>query len=615
MEGKDGQMVGRDEVKLREKEVKKETKMKMKKYKKDDGNVDQARYVGEIDQSGRLKKTLRNAKRMKEAAVRSAAKSEMVHNTEEAGFLELDDGEQGRDISQKQIVGGVDVQTKRKRFDIRLDKLGPYTHAYSPNGNMLVLAGEKGHLSTFHWKNFRLFGEVQLRDKCYDVTFLHDDQLLATAQKKYVYIYNNKGNEIHLLKNHQNIRALDFLPNHFLLTGVGTQGVLHYFDVSIGEHIAAQRTKMGPCGVLRKNPYNAVSALGHTSGVVSLWSPKATAPLVKVLAHQAPLVDVAFPLDGRYMVTAGADSMVKVWDTRTWKMLHNIAQKTAPKSLDISQTGLLAVSSYSKVEVWKDWTGSKPRTPYLTHCNANKQDTISRVRYCPYEDILGESHVSGFGSIIVPGSGEANYDYYVANPYETQQQRKERPVHMLLDKLPPEMITLNPRAIGKIDTRKAKEKRELKKLHERQQEHQKKKQQQGGVEEGDIDSSDVENTIVRPDELPSEKERVKIRRPKHLKEKKLYLQKQEHQRWKAKQAAKRKRAELSSGRKAGEGEGDGEEVQTMGDIAAFEKSSPFEESEKKVKRRKKVIPKMRDALDTFYSRAEEYKKAEKTIRR
>lgn len=69
----------------------------------------------------------------------------------------------------------------------------------------------------------------------------------------------------------------------------------------------------------------------------------------------------------------------------------------------------------------------------------------------PFEDFLGIGMQSGFSNISVPGSGIANFDSYEADPYQTRNQRKEREVHKLLDKLPPETISLNPHVIGSVD--------------------------------------------------------------------------------------------------------------------------------------------------------------------
>lgn len=46
-------------------------------------------------------------------------------------------------------------------------------------------------------------------------------------------------------------------------------------------------------------------------------------------------------------------------------------------------------------------------------------------------------HRAGFSTILVPGSGEPNFDSYVANPYASLRERREQEVAHLLDKLQP----------------------------------------------------------------------------------------------------------------------------------------------------------------------------------
>ena len=77
------------------------------------------------------------------------------------------------------------------------------------------------------------------------------------------------------------------------------------------------------------------------------------------------------------------------------------------------------------------------------------------MKFLPYEDVLGVGHRAGYSSLVIPGSGEANFDAYEANPFATKKQTQESVVHGLLEKLPIESISLKIKEVGKVDTASA----------------------------------------------------------------------------------------------------------------------------------------------------------------
>lgn len=383
-------------------------------------------------------------------AVKSAAATDILL-PEDAGFLEAEGMEKTYKYSQKELQQNVDVATSKKHFDLKLPEYGPYNIDYTRNGRSLLIGGKKGHVASFDWQKGSLDCELFLNETVHDVKYLHNDQFFAAAQKKYTFIYDKQGTEVHRLKQHIEATNLDFLPYHYLLVSSGKTGYLKYHDVTTGELVSELRTKLGPTVCMTQNPWNAVMHLGHSNGTVTMWAPNMPVPLAKVQTSRGPVRAVSVNRDGRYMVVAGADRNLKIWDVRNFKEVESYYTPTPATSLDISDTGLVSVGWGSHVTIWKDLFKSRQNSPYMNHLNAGS--TVCDTSFVPFEDVLGLGHDNGFSSIVVPGSGEANFDALEVNPFETAKQRQQSEVLGLMNKLSPDMISLDPNVIGSVDKR------------------------------------------------------------------------------------------------------------------------------------------------------------------
>lgn len=386
------------------------------------------------------------------------AKDVEILQEEIPGFLEPENElERTYKVRQEEIQENVAVSTAKKKFDLKLDRLGPYLCEYSRNGRDLLIAGRKGHIASMEWRTGKLNCELHLNETVRDVRWLHNNQFFAVAQKDHVYIYDNQGVEIHNLRKHREVTHMEFLPYHFLLVTLGAHGIMKYQDTSTGALVTEIPTRLGPPVSVTHSPYNAIMHLGHQDGTVTLWSPNSTSPLVKLLAHHGPVRSLAIDREGRYMVTSGQDLKMAVWDIRMFKEVQTYKTRKPVSSLAISDTGLTATAWGTKSTIWKglfDKHLAEPvraTSPYMEW--GGEGMAIERVRWCPYEDILGYGHDEGFSSIIVPGAGEANFDALEENPFETKKQRREGEVKSLLNKLQPEMIALDPNFIGSLDLR------------------------------------------------------------------------------------------------------------------------------------------------------------------
>ncbi|KAI1649646.1 BING4CT-domain-containing protein [Daldinia loculata] len=392
----------------------------------------------------------------KEATVKAKDAEILLENT--SGFLEPEhELERTYRVRQEEILDEVSTESAKKRFELKLDQLGPYVFEYSRTGRELLLAGRRGHVATMDWREGKLGCELQLGETVRDARWLHNNQFFAVSQKKHVYIYDRQGVEVHCLRKHQEVTHMEFLPYHFLLATLGMSGFLKYQDVSTGQLVTEIPTKLGAPVSLTQNPYNAVLHAGHQNGTVTLWSPNSPEPLVKLLAHKGPVRSLAVDREGRYMVSAGQDCKMAVWDIRMFKEVNSYFTRQPASSIAISDRGLTAVGWGTKTTIWKGLYSKhaaeqeKIQSPYMAWGGEGKR--IERVRWCPFEDILGLGHDEGFSSIIVPGAGEPNFDALEVNPFETAKQRQETEVKSLLNKLQPEMIALDPNFIGNLDLR------------------------------------------------------------------------------------------------------------------------------------------------------------------
>lgn len=203
----------------------------------------------------KLKGQLTGKEKLIGLSAKAAAQAEKWFLPIEGGYLEPDeDLEKTYRYQQPDVVQNVDLLSSRKPFDMILPVLGPYTLEYTSNGRYMIVGGRKGHIAMMDMLNMDLIKEFQVRETVRDVAFLHNEQLFAVAQKKYPYIYNRHGTEIHCLKEHGKALKLQFLEKQFLLASINSFGQLHYQDMSTGEMIANYRTGLGRTDVMRVNP-------------------------------------------------------------------------------------------------------------------------------------------------------------------------------------------------------------------------------------------------------------------------------------------------------------------------------------------------------------------------
>lgn len=427
--------------------------------------------------------TRRAAAAAARAAAESAAAAQMLR-TDAPGVLVAEGAlERTHKLRQPALLDGVDAATRARAafgLDLAGSGGGPYVAcAYSRSGKGMLVAGRKGHVAAMEWRNAGLRCELNLNETVRDVCWLHNDGYFAVAQKKYAYIYDAGGVQLHVLRKCREPGSLAFLPHHFLLvsatSAIANEQRIAYTDTSTGALVmdaafGARTLNLGVVSDLAVNGLSGVVCGAHGNGVVSLWSPTQPTPLARFFAHPGGVRKVCVSLDGRTIVTAGADATVRAWDARMFHARAAWTLPAVPTAMAMSQRGMVAAGFGATVHVWsgaEDKKGRRagremaamsvggagsrprPRSPYMVQ--QYPRTPVTGLAFCPFEDLLAVCHADGLASMVVPGAGEAAFDSNAPNPFATKKALRNAEVRALLDKLRPETIALDVSNIGGVD--------------------------------------------------------------------------------------------------------------------------------------------------------------------
>ena len=172
---------------------------KVKKRKRKSKSQKKRKASSLVRSSGTDKKLRSRLERTEERQEKAKLEAERASLllTEQAGFLEAEDGYETQKFKQRDIRKAVDDQSSKNVFDLKLEKNGPYKVAYTRNGRHMLLCLRE--VIPLFWIATRseCLGELQLRETCRDACFLMNENMFAVAQNKYVRSSSAKREEFY----------------------------------------------------------------------------------------------------------------------------------------------------------------------------------------------------------------------------------------------------------------------------------------------------------------------------------------------------------------------------------------------------------------------------------
>jgi len=271
--------------------------------------------------------------------------------------------------------------------------------AISPDGKTLAS-------TTGDYRQPEISGQVKLWDldscellqtlpdyvtRYYDVKFTPDGGVLvfSDAQNK-VCFWDINGREMKLeIYCDHRVRCFEFIPSKNWLVTTGAPGNVSIWDVASGKRIALCEGHEESTYSLACSPDGTAVATGGQEGLVKLWATpvyrgndQSTAARIHQWpedagSSEAQTVDVAepplatltgpgsgmryvdFTPDGSKLVVAGYGKHTDVFDVKTGKLLHRLAQESNIFSGAISSDGETLATGGHDVRLWDIKTGER----------------------------------------------------------------------------------------------------------------------------------------------------------------------------------------------------------------------------------------------------------------
>jgi len=255
----------------------------------------------------------------------------------------------------------------------------------SADGKTLVVAGGDGKVRfidiTTGEVRRTLLGHTNM---VYETTFTRDEKLLGSSSRDLTArIWDvATGRELRQLNGFRcSVKAVAFSPGGQMLAASGNDGMLKLWDVKTGielkslVHINSADIDMSNYSLVFSRDGKKIYA-GNGDGTISEWDVALGKETKSWKAHEHTAFKLMFSPDYRLLASFG-DSVVKLWDTSTWRELRSLSMMRAAgvaaysSAIAFSNNGELIAASnigldpkqnfyvYIQALVWNVATGEK----------------------------------------------------------------------------------------------------------------------------------------------------------------------------------------------------------------------------------------------------------------
>jgi WD40 repeat protein len=225
-------------------------------------------------------------------------------------------------------IRGFDVKEKKELFNLAGDRHVENLRITS-DGKLLAASFGNGDIRLYDLENRK---EVHQFDTVHEggiwgMALAPNDNLLTTGGKDtHVYVFDiGARKRIHDLKHPGEVNGQAFTPDsRYLATGCSDSRI-RIFDTKTGERVALIKGhERGTVPDLQFTSDGKLLASSGVDGTVRIWDVsdlKNPSEKQVLQAHTGPAFGIAISPDDRWLVSAGWDEQIKMWDLKTGEVV------------------------------------------------------------------------------------------------------------------------------------------------------------------------------------------------------------------------------------------------------------------------------------------------------
>ncbi|WKX95761.1 hypothetical protein Q1695_012314 [Nippostrongylus brasiliensis] len=221
------------------------------------------------------------------------------------------------------------ILTKFVRAAMNKVKCPVYSLCWTPEGKRLITGASTGEFTLWNGTAFNFETILQAHDSAIRaMTWSHNEQWLVSADHEgFIKYWQPNMNNVHMYQAHKDepVRGLSFAPTDVKLASASDDGTVRIWDFARCVEERAMRGHGSEVRCVAWHPFKGMIVTGSRDSQqpVKLWDPRTGDCLTTLQDHKSSVMAVDWNKNGNWLLTAGRDHLVKLYDLRSMKEMYS----------------------------------------------------------------------------------------------------------------------------------------------------------------------------------------------------------------------------------------------------------------------------------------------------